>query len=112
MTERALSAEERFQDIVDEFRGTRGVTPPSDGKRFGNSALKVDNKVFAMLSGGRLVLKLPRARVDALVAAGTGERFDPRRDGRVMKEWVTLDPKLADHWLALAQEALDFVGGQ
>src|SRR5579884_2197395 len=86
MATQGLSAEERFEDIVDEFRGVRGVIPPSGGRRFGASALKVDGKVFAMLSGGKLVLKLPRARVDALLEAGTGERFDPRRDGRVMKE--------------------------
>lgn len=112
MTAHTLSAEERFEAIVNEFRGMRGVTPPSDGKRFGASALKVDNKVFAMLSGGKLVLKLPKGRVDALVAAGTGERFDPRRDGRVMKEWVTLDLGHAEHWMTLAQDALDFVAGQ
>ena len=35
MTAHILPAEERFEAIVDEFRGTRGVTPPSDGKRFG-----------------------------------------------------------------------------
>ncbi len=112
MTAHILPAEERFEAIVDEFRGTRGVTPPSDGKRFGASALKVDNKIFAMLSGGKLVLKLPKARVDALVAADAGERFDPRRDGRVMKEWVTLDLRHAEQWLALAHEALDFVASQ
>jgi hypothetical protein len=112
MTARTLTAEERFEAIVDEFRGTRGVTPPSDGKRFGASALKVDNKVFAMLSGGQLVLKLPKTRVDALIATGMGERFDPRRDGRVMKEWAMLALSHAEHWMALAQEALDFVAGQ
>ena len=67
-------------------------------------------KIFAMLWRGRLVVKLPRARVDALVAAGEGERFDPRRDGRVMREWLVLETASQVEWLALAREALTFVG--
>jgi hypothetical protein len=53
-----------------------------------------------MLSKGRLVVKLPRQRIDALVATGAGERFDPGH-GRLMKEW-----------LPLAREALAFVASQ
>jgi hypothetical protein len=35
-------------------------------------------------------------------------RFDPRGDGRAMKEWIAIaDPKAA--WLALAREAYRFV---
>jgi hypothetical protein len=33
-----------------------------------------------MLSEGRLVLKLPRQKVDELVASGVAERFDPATD--------------------------------
>jgi hypothetical protein len=32
-------------------------------------------------------VKLPRERVDELVEAGAGHRFDPGH-GRLMKEWV------------------------
>jgi hypothetical protein len=72
--------------------------------------LKVSGKIFAMLVRGHLVVKLPRERVAALVGAGKGEQFDPRRDGRLMKEWVVLaadDPP----WLDIAREAHAFVGG-
>ena len=72
--------------------------------------LRVGGKIFAMLVRGDLVVKLPRARVDALVAAGQGQAFDPRRDGRLMKEWLVFrgdDPS----WLDLAREAHAFVGG-
>lgn len=57
-----------------------------------------------------LVAKLPRERVAALVDAGLGEQFDPRRDGRLMKEWVVIagaDPP----WVDVAREAHDFAGG-
>ncbi len=62
-------------------------------------------------SQGALVLKLPAARVDALIAAGRGVRFDPGH-GRVMKEWVALAGSGDDEdWLALAREARAFVSG-
>ena len=38
-------------------------------------------------SSGEFVVKLPKGRVDALVASGAGERFDANR-GRPMKEWL------------------------
>ena len=57
---------------------------------FGSSALKVHDKIFAMISSsGQFVVRLPKARVDALVAADAGERFDANR-GRPVKEWLDL----------------------
>lgn len=113
MGQPSLTPEERFAAIVEALLSNPHVTPPSDGaeskKGFGASALKVHKKIFAMLVGGRLVVKLPRARVDALIAAGDGERFDPRHDGRLMKEWVMVEPASEVGWLPLAREAMAFV---
>lgn len=115
MSEPTVSAVERFAAIVDTLLDQPGVTHSSDGsqpaKGFGSSALKVRGKIFAMLVRGRLVVKLPRQRVDALAASGEGERYDPRRDGRLMKEWVTLEPT-SEEWLSLAREAMGFVGSR
>lgn len=115
MSQHTITPEERFADLVDDLASNPAVTPPEAGpgvrRRFGASALKTHGKVFAMLSGGRLVLKLPAARVTGLLAAGAGERFDPRRDGRQMKEWIAIAPEYAGDWLPLAQEALAFVAG-
>jgi hypothetical protein len=55
-------------------------------------------------------VKLPKQRVDELIAAGTGTRFDPGH-GRLMKEWVTVAPTRGEEWDALADEARRFVGG-
>ncbi len=66
-------------------------------------------KIFAMLVKGKLVVKLPKPRVDALVASGDGERFDPRHDGRLMKEWLSVEPTSEEEWLPLAREAMEFV---
>jgi predicted ArsR family transcriptional regulator len=61
-----------------------------------------------MLSEGRLVLKLPRQKVDELVASGVAERFDPGH-GRTMKEWVTIGSGESRRWTSLAEEARQFV---
>ena len=53
-------------------------------KGFGSKGLEVARKMFAFESKSRLVVKLPRERVDELVSSGKGERFDPGH-GRLMK---------------------------
>jgi len=107
---RPLTAAERFADLVDELIGTPGVTPPRGGSGFGRSALRWERRIFAMLVRGGLVVKLPAPRVDALVGAGEGARFDANK-GTPMKEWFSLDPESELPWLPLAREALDFARG-
>ena len=106
-----MDTAERYATVVKALRRSRGVT--TDAKRgFGTGALKTNDRIFAMLaSGDRLVVKLPRSRVDALVDAGEGERYDPRHDGRLMKEWLVVGSHDGARWLALAKEALQFVRG-
>jgi hypothetical protein len=105
--EAQTSTVRRFEDVVDELVGRPGVTPPRGGSGFGRSALRWENKIFAMLVRGRLVLKLPASRVDALAGGGDGVHFDANK-GTPMKEWFSLDPESGLAWLPLAQEALDF----
>jgi len=112
MSQLPITPEECFATIVEELLSNPGVTPPLNGKRFGSSELKIYNKIFAMLVRGKLVFKLPKSRVDALVASGVGERFDPRRDGRLMKEWVTVETTSEEEALSLAREAMAFVASQ
>jgi hypothetical protein len=99
--------DDRYADLVDELVGTAGVTPPGSGGGFGRTALRFQNKIFAMLVRGRLVLKLPEERVDALIEGGDGVRFDANK-GTPMREWFSLDPRSGHAWLPLAHEALDF----
>lgn len=104
-----MTPETRFEALVDELVGVAGVTPPGGGGGFGSHALRFHNKIFAMLVRGQLVVKLPKARVDTLVAAREGIRFDANK-GTPMKEWLALDPASTLAWAPLAHEALDFVG--
>ena len=95
--------------VVSAFAGDRQVAPPGTGKGFGSGALKVNGKIFAMISSkAEFVVKLSEERVNELVAARNGSRFEPGR-GRVMKEWlvVTADPTL---WIPLAKEARKLLG--
>ena len=113
MSQNSRAAEAGFSDLVAALGQRSGVTcpggPAGTAPRFGSSALRVHDRIFAMVSHGRLVLKLPRQRVADLIASGDGGPFDAGK-GRPMKEWVSLDPARQDSWLELAAEAMEFVG--
>lgn len=94
----------RFAPVVQAFKGINGVRA---GKLFSSFGLKVNGKIFAMFGRGRLVVKLPKERVDGLVSAGKAERFSPGH-GRLMKEWASFRTGESD-WVRLSQEAYDFV---
>ena len=104
---------EHFAALVDAFAGRPGVAVPEESGRrsFGSSALKVNGSIFAMLTGGNLVVKLPRDRVDALIANGTGGPFDAGK-GKPMKEWLTVLHGDDETWATLTEEALAFVGSR
>jgi len=79
----------------------------SRGELMSSCGLKVNGKIFAMLGQGKVVAKLPKERVDELVAGGEGEPFDPGH-GRLMREWVTVELG-RENWVELAEEAYEFV---
>jgi 4a-hydroxytetrahydrobiopterin dehydratase len=86
---------------------TRRVTA---GTGFGNTeGLRISGKIFAMLVGSELVVKLPKDRVDELVDSGIATRFDAGK-GRPMKEWASIAPSASRRWKALVEEARAFVG--
>ena len=103
------AAEAEFGRLAAKLSKDPRVDPPevARGKGFGSKGLKVARKLFAFHSKGRLVVKLPADRVDALLASGKGERFDPGH-GRLMKEWITFDLRAKPLWPRVAREALDF----
>jgi hypothetical protein len=106
-TAEALEIPDDFAPLVAAF-GRDPEVLVERGWGAGNIILKVGGKIFVMSMRGDLVAKLPKKRVDALVDDDLGVRFDPRRDGRMMNEWVVVGPDAAD-WVSLAREALAFV---
>jgi len=113
MSHSPITPEKQYAAIVEALLGTADVTFGSSGKKgFGSSALQVHGKIFAMMSSkGGFVVKLPQQRVDALIASGAGERFNPGH-GRLMKEWVTIASTSEEEYLPLAREALEFVASR
>ena len=106
---RHLDLDPSFAPVVEAFSRDRRVT--YGGQGFGRRGLRLDGKIFAMLSSkGQFVVKLPRDRVTELIELGQGQYFDTGRD-RIMKEWlaVTGDPS---SWLGLAKEAHRFAVAQ
>ncbi len=109
MTETARA---RLDSIAKSFSSNRHVTRETR-QGFGSGALKAKGKIFAMVSSnGEFVVKLPKARVDELVSAGAGKRFEPG-PGRLMKEWLAMSREAKQaNWLALSREACQYVGGK
>jgi len=101
---------DQFARLAHEFAGRDGVTLPgeSPSRGFGSDALRIGGSIFAMYVRGNLVVKLPKDRVDVLVADGQAKRFSANR-GRPMKEWAVLLTDDAAMWTTLAEEALEFV---
>jgi hypothetical protein len=101
------SARAVFEQLADEWLAAPNVTM---GRSLSNEVLKVDNKIFAFVNDGRLVVKLPSARCKSMVAEGAATPFTS--GGRTMKEWVAvpLPPAGAQAWRALMTDANAFVG--
>lgn len=112
-SESSSEIQRRFGAIASALASEPNVSVGSSGKKgFGSSALQVGGKIFAMVSSnGSFVVKLPKQRVEQLEGSGVGQRFDPGH-GRLMKEWLSLDPSSNEDWLSLAREALRFVASK
>jgi hypothetical protein len=109
-----MSPEEReFSKIIAVLGKEPGVSIPNRGRKnkgFGSNALRTNDKIFAFLSSeSELVVKLPSERVDELVASGSGKRFEPRKNGKAMKQWFVAASSAKAKWLEYAREAWVFV---
>jgi hypothetical protein len=87
------------------------ITIPAEKRgKFGNNALKVDGKIFAMLVRGALAVKLPPAEVESATIAGHGEPL-AMGPGRVMKGWLVVNEP-SPRWYTFAERARAFVAGE
>ena len=105
----ARTPEQLWGPIAKAQLASREVTA---GTGFGKTeGLRISGKIFAMLVGSELVVKLPKDRVDELVDAGVAKRFDAGK-GRPMKEWASVSSSASRRWKDLVEEARAFVGGR
>jgi hypothetical protein len=77
-----------FAAVADRLLGDVDV---EQGRMLHAPGLKVRGRFFAFTTKEELVVKLPAARVNELIAGGAGRPCDPRK-GRPMREWVRLTP--------------------
>jgi hypothetical protein len=106
-------AQSRWERLVEHVLASGAATygnAAADGPKraFGATSLKTSGKIFAMLVKGRLVVKLPAERVEALVDERAGQRFDPGH-GRIQREWLDVASDDFETWVALATESEAFV---
>ena len=95
-----MTAEDFWSKIKEHF------LEMSDVQKQGES-LKTKRKMFAMLSKGNFVVKLPKERVMELVSSGEGLPYDPG-NGKIMKEWVIIPLEQSDNWREYASESKEF----
>lgn len=79
---------------------------------FGFPAYKASGKSFAFVSAKGLVIKLPEARVSALVGEGKPfSKYEPK-PGMVWKQWVSIGGLKANQYAEhekLMRESMDYV---
>lgn len=95
-----------YAKLKEHFSKVKGVTVNA-GR--GAQGMKVGNKLFAMFYKGDLVLSLPVARVEQLIATGRGLAFDPGT-GRAMKNRVLIPAAKQRSWIKLCEEAATAAG--
>jgi hypothetical protein len=60
-------------------------------------SLRLGRLMFGGTFDGRLVVKVGRERVVALIDSGRAEPFDPSGRGRPMKDWAQVPEPADDH---------------
>jgi hypothetical protein len=96
-----------FWELIDELRADDPRV--EEGTIMGGRCARVSGEFLALVDfkGSGLVVKLPRERVDALIATGTGQPFAPA--GKVFGEWVAIPHRDRRRWRALLREGISFV---
>jgi hypothetical protein len=100
-----MSFEDTFEEVAQSL--AEQLPGVERAKIMHSAGLRVNGKFFAFARAGRLVVKLPAERVTVLRDRGEGQPFES--GGRVMREWVQLEPRGFESTLSLVTEAGAFV---
>ena len=108
MSRKGTPDTEYFWDLVEPLLAEPDI---DEGSLMGFPCLRVHGDFFGTCDHrtGDLIVKVDRSRVAELIEAGVGQPFAPA--GRVFKEWVLIEERDDDRWLALLGEAREFVAG-
>ena len=103
----ATTDEQVFWELIDELR----FKDPriDEGTIMGGRCARVEGEFLALVNfkGSGMVVKLPRTRVDMLIAEGIGRPFAPA--GKVFREWVSIPQRDRRRWRSLLREGIVFV---
>lgn len=99
--------DEVFWELIDELRAEDPRI--EEGTIMGGRCARVAGEFLALVDfkDSGMVVKLPRARVDELIARGTGRPFAPA--GKAFREWVSLPQRDRRRWRSLLREGVAFV---
>lgn len=103
----ATTDEDVFWEVLDELREADDRI--EEGTIMGGRCARVSGEFLGLVDfkGSGLVVKLPRARVDELIADGVGQPFAPA--GKVFREWVSIPRRDRRRWRRLLLEGIAFV---
>jgi hypothetical protein len=100
-----VAGRELYEDLAELQLRDPAVVP---GRILSTEALTVRGKVFAFLSKGRLVVKVPAARAAARRDSGRSEALGV--GARPMREWISTPPDAGTaDWSQLLDEAKAYV---
>ncbi|MFD7155018.1 hypothetical protein ACFV9C_10480 [Kribbella sp. NPDC059898] len=98
-------AQALYDELTDDLLYDPAI---GQGTIMGHPCIRLAGRFVTCLerNGTGLILKLPAARVTALIAAGTGVPFTANRTP--MREWVTIPTADREVWESLIGEAVTF----
>lgn len=98
--------DELFWDLAEPMIASGQVV---EGELMRSRCLRIGKEFLAMpeYRTGDLVVKLPRERVDELIAAGDGLAFAPAK--KAFREWVQVPARDETLWSQLLKEGVEFV---
>lgn len=104
-----MKPENLFWKLAEELQAKHPEL--GEGTLMGGRCLRLGTEFLALVDykGSGLVVKLPRERVEELIAAGKGQSFSPA--GRVFKEWLSVPRVNKRLWRELLEEGIEFVRG-
>lgn len=96
-----------MDDLLLDIPGVKG------GQAFGYPAYKINGRIFAFVGGRGISIKLPKPRVEELIAEGAPQ-MQPCEvaEGVIWREWLIInhdDPAAYRDDLTLLEEAAAFV---
>jgi hypothetical protein len=105
-----MNPEQLFWELAAELQAEGSRV--AEGTIMNGRCLRVGKEFLALVDykGSGLVVKLPAARVEALIDDGTGRPFAPA--GRIFRDWLSVPEPDRKRWRDLLAEGLAFASAR